>query len=139
MTEIEKINEELRNYKLFKIQRLKAKEIEFTEIKNDLVKIKKSEILNLSIVFLNVISIIFLVYNISNSSTITGELLLNIFISIILSIYLTYIYVNYNFKLKKHIKKSENAILYFSQEGEILKSNYENYVDNYLDDLKRKK
>ncbi len=47
--------------------------------------------------------------------------------------------MDYNFKLKKHIKTSENAVIYFSNEIDKLKSIYENYVDNYLEDLKRKK
>jgi len=42
MTEIEKINEELRNYKLFKIQRINTREQEFTELRDDLTRIKKN-------------------------------------------------------------------------------------------------
>lgn len=41
MTEIEKINEELRNYKLFKIQRINTREQEFIQLKKDLLLIKK--------------------------------------------------------------------------------------------------
>lgn len=145
MNDIEKINEELRNYKLFKIQRLNTKESEFTILKNDLVKIKKYEFLNLLIGFLNIISILYLFYNIYDSNInqidimITNELIISFSLIIILSIYLTYRFLNYNFKLKKYIKTSENAISYFSNESDKLKGIYENYVDNYLEDLKRKK
>jgi len=44
MKEIEKINEELRNYKLFKIQRAKKREQEFNILKNDIIKIQKKEL-----------------------------------------------------------------------------------------------
>lgn len=144
MTDIEKINEELRNYKLFKIQRLNTRETEFNELKNDLVKIKKNEILNLLIGFLNIISIIFFIYTFYNSYTnqvvfkITDILIINFIIIIVLSLYLTYKFFNYTYKLKKYIKTSENATNYFSNESDKLKGIYENYVDNYLERLKRK-
>lgn len=143
MSEIDKINEELRNYKLFKIQRLNLKESEFNELKNDLVKIKKNEIINLLISFINIISIILFLYVLYNSNVnqisfkISNELIINFAIIIFLSLYLTYRFINYNFKLKKYIKTSEKAINYFSNESDNLKSIYENYVDNYLEDLKR--
>ncbi|WP_405383768.1 hypothetical protein [Maribacter sp. LLG6340-A2] len=144
MTEIDKINEELRNYKLYKIQRLNVKETEFNELKNDLIKIKKNEVINLLISFLNIISIfLFLkvLYNSNLNQTslkISNELILNFAIIIILSIYLTYRFIKYNFKLKKYIKTSEKAINYFSNESNNLKSIYENYVDNYLEEFSRK-
>tara|TARA_R110000744_G_scaffold68927_1_gene140125 strand:- start:738 stop:1178 length:441 start_codon:yes stop_codon:yes gene_type:complete len=143
MSEIDKINEELRNYKLFKIQRLNLKESEFNELKNDLIKIKKNEIINLLISLINIISIILFLYVLYNSNVnqisfkISNELIINFAIIIFLSLYLTYRFINYNFKLKKYIKTSEKAINYFSNESDNLKSIYENYVDNYLEDLKR--
>lgn len=62
MTEIEKINEELRNYKLFKIQRINTKQQQFNELKNDLFSIQKNEIATYMLSALNIIAIISLVY-----------------------------------------------------------------------------
>lgn len=53
MNETERINEDLRQYKLFKIQRVNTHEQKFKELKNDFVKIQKNEILNYLIAFLN--------------------------------------------------------------------------------------
>lgn len=63
MTETEKINEELRNYKLFKIQRINTREQEFSEFRKDLLAIRKNEVLNYIIASINVLSILFLIYN----------------------------------------------------------------------------
>jgi hypothetical protein len=59
MTETEKINEELRNYKLFKIQRINTREQEFSEFRKDLLAIRKNEVLNYIIASINVLSILF--------------------------------------------------------------------------------
>lgn len=146
MTEIDKINEELRNYKLFKIQRINTKEQEFNELKNDLLKIQKNEILSFVIAVLNFLSIIFLIYNIIESISnpyfyqINKNLIIINFLSIlVLSIYFTINYLILTKALKKHIKSSENAVNYFSNESERLKINYENYINTYLEDLKKKK
>ena len=144
MNDVDKINEELRNYKLYKIQRLNIKESEFNELKKDLLKINKNDVTNLLIGFLNVLSIILFLYilYISNidqiSFKISNELIIIFVIIIILSLYLTYRFINFNFKLKKYIKTCEKAVIYFSNESDNLKSIYENYVDIYLEGLKRK-
>lgn len=44
MNEIEKINDELRNYKLFKIQRANTRKQEFEEVKYQILKTKKGEL-----------------------------------------------------------------------------------------------
>ena len=58
---------------------------------------------------------------------------------LILSVYLTIKFIDYNIKLKNHIKTSENAVQYFSNESEKLKSIYESYVDEYLEKQINKK
>ena len=95
MTEIEKINEELRNYKLFKIQRINTKQQQFNELKNDLFSIQKNEIITYMLSASNIIAIISLVYYLIKS--INDELffevnkeiiLLNFVIILVLSIFL---------------------------------------------------
>ncbi len=146
MTEIEKINEEIRNYKLFKIQRMDAREQQFSELRNDLIKIRKNEIINYLVAFLNILAVLFLIYNAIRSLVDKAyfqnsyELIYGNFITVIvLSLFLTYKFVSYNLKLKKHIKSVDGAVSYFAGESNILKSVYENYVENYLEASKRKR
>ncbi len=146
MTEIEKINEEIRNYKLFKIQRMDLREQQFSEFKNDLIKIRKNEIINYLVAFLNILAVLFLIYNVIKSLLDktyfenSPELICgNLITVIILSLFLTYKFVSYNLKLKKHIKAVDGAVSYFAGESNILKSVYENYVENYLEASKRKR
>lgn len=145
MNETERINEDLRQYKLFKIQRVNTHEQKFKELKNDFVKIQKNEILNYLIAFLNMAVIVLSLYNlfklftVSNYFDSNSELVIfNIFSILIFSLFLTYKFWNFNLKLKKYIKTAENAQSYFQNEIENLRSNYENYVDHYLNDIKRK-
>ena len=88
----------------------------------------------------NIIAIISLVYYLIKS--INDELffevnkeiiLLNFVIILVLSIYFTTKLILNYIALKKHIKSCEEAVNYFSNESEKLKSIYENYVDNYLE------
>ncbi|MDO5606907.1 MAG: hypothetical protein Q4G08_00475 [Capnocytophaga sp.] len=144
MTEIDKINEELRNYKLFKIQRINVKEKEFSELKKDLLKIQRNEILSYVIATLNLLAVIFLIYNIVKSISnpdfyqLNKELIIiNFFIITVLSVYFTIAYLLTTKALKKHIKSSENAVAYFASESEKLKAIYENYIENYLDEVKK--
>ena len=146
MTETDNINEEIRNYKLFKIQRMNAKEQQFSEFQKDLIYIRQNEIFNYLIASLNVIAVLFLVYNSIKSFSDHGyyektiELIWGNFITVILlSIFLTYKFILYNLKLKKHIKTVDGAVSYFAGESNILKSIYENYVENYLEESKKKR
>ncbi|WP_185147261.1 hypothetical protein [Chryseobacterium binzhouense] len=146
MTETDNINEEIRNYKLFKIQRMNAKEQQFSEFQKDLIHIRQNEIFNYLIASLNVIAVLFLVYNSIKSYSDHGyyektiELIWGNFITVILlSIFLTYKFILYNLKLKKHIKTVDGAVSYFAGESNILKSIYENYVENYLEESKKKR
>lgn len=145
MTDIDKINEELRNYKLYQIQRLNTREAEFSELKSDLTTIKKNEIFNLIVVFINAASISFLFYSIFKANLnfgkieVTAELVISFSITILLSIYLSYKFVVYNRKLKTHIESAENAVEYFSGESDKLKAIYENYVDTYLSENHKNK
>ena len=145
MTETEKINEELRNYKLFKIQRINTREQEFSEFKKDLLNILKNEIFNYILASMNFLLILFLIYNAVRSYinpdfyVMNFEIIvLNFILTLCLSLYLTYKFIIYNVQLKKHIRTTENAVKYFAGESENLKSMYENYVENYLESQKRK-
>lgn len=145
MNETERINEDLRQYKLFKIQRVNTHEQKFKELKNDFIKIQENEILNYLIAFLNIAVIVLSLYNlfklftVSNYFDSNSELVIfNIFSILVFSLFLTYKFWNFNLKLKKYIKTAENAQSYFQNESENLRSNYENYVDHYLNDIKRK-
>ncbi len=140
MKEIEKINEELRNYKLFKIQRAKKREQEFNILKNDIIKIQKKEFLNYFFICFNTIMIITFIYNcfkmIINPNIYYQNnkefIIFNFILVIVGSFYFTYHFLRVNFQLKKHLKTAENAELYFINESENLKSVYEDYVNNYL-------
>lgn len=145
MNEIEKLNEEIRNYKLFKIQRSNTRIQKFSEFKSDLIEIKKNEILNYIVGVINIISVIFLVYNAINSYLnhdffiINKSLIfINFFLTLFLSIFLTFKLFYYNFKLVKHTNSVDDAVKYFSSESENLKSVYENYIENYLESIKSK-
>lgn len=140
MTDIERINEELRNYKLFKIQRINTREQEFRELKNDLDKNRRDELLIYILSTINVISIVFLLYSIlkicQNKAYFNQNkelIIVNFALIITLSIYFTLRSIKFSNSLKKHTKTTENAIQYFSNESEKLKVVYENYVDNYLE------
>lgn len=140
MTDIERINEELRNYKLFKIQRINTREQEFRELKNDLDKNRRDELLIYILSTINVISIVFLLYSIlkicENKAYFNQNkelIIVNFALIITLSIYFTLRSIKFSNSLKKHTKTTENAIQYFSNESEKLKVVYENYVDNYLE------
>ncbi|WP_185205160.1 hypothetical protein [Chryseobacterium sp. C3] len=145
MNETERINEDLRQYKLFKIKRVNTHEQKFKELKNDFVKIQKNEILNYLIAFLNMAVIVISLYNLFKLFTVSNYfdsnsevVIFNIFSILVFSLFLTYKFWNFNLKLKKYIKTAENAQSYFQNESENLRSNYENYVDHYLNDIKRK-
>ncbi|WP_439479826.1 hypothetical protein [Chryseobacterium aquaticum] len=145
MNEIERINEDLRQYKLFKIQRANTHSQKFKELKKDFTKIQKNEILNYLIAFSNIIIFLFSIYNIFKINTEDGYcknneqlIFLNIILVFVFSLFLTYKFWCFNTKLKKYIRTAEDAENHFEKESEILKSNYESYVNNYLNDIKRK-
>ena len=146
MTDIDKINEELRNYKLFKIQRINTREQEFKELKNDLSRIQKNEVINYIVCTVNIISILLLIYYIIKSALDFNFLelnkdiiIVNFIVCICLSLFLTYKFIINSTKLKRHIKATESAVQYFANESEKLKSIYENYVDTNLENQKRNK
>ena len=146
MTDIDKINEELRNYKLFKIQRINTREQEFKELKNDLSRIQKNEVINYIVCTVNIISILLLIYYIIKSALDFNFLelnkdiiVVNFIVCICLSLFLTYKFIINSTKLKRHIKATESAVQYFANESEKLKSIYENYVDTNLENQKRNK
>lgn len=139
MNEIDKINEELRNYKLFKIQRVTTRIQEFDEIKSQILKTIKNEILNYFILSINLIAIAFLIYNIVKSfqqpdyfSTNTTIIVLNFILVIAASIYTSIKLFVYIKRIKMQLTATENAIQHFSTDIEVLKAEYETYVNEYL-------
>lgn len=140
MNEIEKINDELRNYKLFKIQRANTRKQEFDEVKNQIFKTNKHELLNYFIVLIHLISIPFLIYNISKSlydinfyDANKTIIVLNFFVVVLTSLFISYKFVTYIKTLKQQLSIVENAIHHFSNESDVLKAEYETYVNNYLE------
>jgi hypothetical protein len=102
MNEIDQINEELRHYKLFKIQRLSTKNQKFNEFNRDLKRIKRNEIISYIIAIINIASITFFIYQLfeckfnihslyfeNNYLYVIGNFLL----VLVLSFYLTYKYL----------------------------------------------
>lgn len=146
MTDIEKVNEELRNYKLFKIQRILTREQEFSQCKNDLVVIRKNEVFTYILHIINIIAVIFLCYCFyhifiekDDIKKYAEVIIANTIIVLILAIYFIVRYMKLNKSLQQHIGAVDRGIQYFSNEAEKLKSNYENYVDVYLEQQKLKK
>lgn len=140
MNEIEKINDELRNYKLFKIQRANTRKQEFDEVKSQIFKTKKHELLNYFFVLINLLSIPFLIYNLLKSlyeinfyDTNKTIIILNFFLVVLTSLFISYKLVVYIKTLKQQLSIVENAIHHFSNESEVLKAEYETYVNNYLE------
>ena len=145
MTENDRINEELRNYKLFKIQRMNVKEQQFKTFTAELQHIRKFEILNYILCTLHAVIIGLLVYqtisalwNVNYLRNHLLEILLTLLGIVVFGIFHLIVIVRYNLKLKKYITETDNAARYFAQESEILKSNYEQYVDLYLQNNRRK-
>lgn len=140
MNEIEKINDELRNYKLFKIQRANTRKQEFDEVKSQIFKTKKHDLLNYFFVLINLLSIPFLIYNLLKSlyeinfyDTNKTIIILNFFLVVLTSLFISYKLVVYIKTLKQQLSIVENAIHHFSNESEVLKAEYETYVNNYLE------
>jgi hypothetical protein len=139
MNDIEKINDELRNFKLFKIQRANTRKQEFDEVKDQILNTKKSDLLNYFIVFINIISISYLVYNLSKSlqdgnfyDTNKSIIAINFIVVVAGSLFTSYQLIIYIKSFKKQLTSVENAIQHFSNESEVLKGEYETYVNNYL-------
>ena len=139
MNEIEKINDELRNNKLFKIQLANTRKQEFDEVKDQILQTNKDQLLNYLIVLINFISIPYLIYNVAKSfqdinfyDTNKAIIFINFFIVIAASLFTSYKLVSYSKSLKKQLSTVENAIQHFSSEIEVLKAEYEVYVNLYL-------
>ena len=61
MNDIEKINEELRNFKLYKIQRANTRRQEFEEVKVEIQQTNKDQLFNYFMVLVHFTSILYLV------------------------------------------------------------------------------
>lgn len=135
MNDIEKINEELRNFKLYKIQRANTRRQEFEEVKVEIQQTNKDQLFNYFMVLVHFTSILYLVKSFlyddykDTNSVILGVNILIVFAS---SLYVLYQLVRYIKNIKKQLKTVENGIQYFSTEIEVLKSDYEIYVGDYL-------
>ena len=135
MNDIEKINEELRNFKLYKIQRANTRRQEFEEVKVEIQKTNKDQLFNYFMVLVHFTSILYLVKSfLYDDSKDTNSVILGVNILIVFasSLYVLYQLVRYIKNLKKQLKTVENGIQYFSTEIEVLKSDYEIYVGDYL-------
>ena len=135
MNDIEKINEELRNFKLYKIQRANTRRQEFEEVKVEIQQTNKDQLFNYFMVLVHFTSILYLVKSFlyddykDTNSVILGVNILIVFASFL---YVLYQLVRYIKNIKKQLKTVENGIQYFSTEIEVLKSDYEIYVGDYL-------
>ncbi|WP_378104982.1 hypothetical protein [Chryseobacterium sp. sg2396] len=145
MNETERIDEDLRQYKLFKIQRANTHSQKFRELKKDFAAIQKNEILNYMIAFSNIIIAVFSTVTIFRLITVKNyfnenkELIFaNVILVFLFSLFLTYKFWDFNTKLKKYKKIAGDAENHFEKESEILRSVYEGYVNNYLDSRKRR-
>jgi hypothetical protein len=139
MNDIEKINDELRNFKLFKIQRANTRKQEFDEVKDQILKTQKRVLLNYFMVLINVLSISYLVYNLTKSlqdlnfyDINKSIIVLNFIVVVAGSLFTSYQLIIYIKRFKKQLSSVENAIQHFSNESEVLKGEYETYVNNYL-------
>lgn len=139
MNDIEKINDELRNFKLFKIQRANTRKQEFDEVREQILKTKKNELLNYFMVLINFISIPYLIYNIAVSlqdenfyETNKAVIFVNFAVVLFASLFVSYKLILYIKQLKTQLTTVEKAVHYFSNESEVLKAEYETYVNLYL-------
>ncbi|MDQ1161283.1 amino acid permease [Chryseobacterium sp. SORGH_AS 447] len=62
----------------------------------------------------------------------------NVALVFLFSLFLTYKFWDFNTKLKNYRKIAGDAENHFEKESEILKSVYESYVNNYLDNRKKR-
>ena len=139
MNEIEKINDELRNYKLFKIQRANTRKQEFEEIKDQILKTKKGELFDYFTVFINLIFTSYLFYNLFKSYQDKNFyevnkliIFIDLIVVIVASLITSYKLIIYILRFKAQLVSVEKAIQHFSNESEVLKGEYETFVNNYL-------
>ena len=139
MNDIEKINDELRNYKLFKIQRANTRKQEFDEVREQLLKTKINELFHYFMVLVNFLSIPYLIYNITVSlqdehfyETNKAVLFVNLAVVVFASLFVSYKLIIYIRQLQTQLTTVEKAVHYFSNESEVLKAEYETYVNHYL-------
>jgi hypothetical protein len=139
MNEIEKINDELRNYKLFKIQRANTRKQEFEEVKYQILKTKKGELFDYFTVFINLIFTSHLFYNLFKSYQDKNFyevnkliIFIDLIVVIIASLITSYKLIIYIIRFKAQLISVEKAIQHFSNESEVLKGEYEIFVNNYL-------
>lgn len=138
MTDLEKIHEEIRNYKLFKIQRLDTKAQQFEEIRRELISIRKNSLTSFILIILCVVSLCGAVYFLHNESGKELSTILIVF-SAIMGLFVFFISLDVRTKLKKYISIMRGAVQHFETESMGLKNMYESYINDYLEGLKRNK
>lgn len=69
MTDNQRINEEIRNYKLFKIQRIRTKIQNYSEILSDIEQFKKSHFATNALSYFNYVAPVIMLFLISKNSS----------------------------------------------------------------------
>lgn len=134
MTDHQKINEEIRNYKLYKIQRINTKIQNYTEVLNDIKQSQKSHLAAKLLSYFNYFApIIMLVLIIKNNNEPDGNyeiyLYLILFVFIANSLYLSYHNILLRNKFKSFETKVQETIDHFQSESEKHKTNYEFFIE----------
>lgn len=108
-------------------------------MREQILKTKKNELLHYFIVLINFISIPYLIYNIAVSlqdenfyETNKAVIFVNFAVVLFASLFVSYKLVLYIKQLKTQLTTVEKAVHYFSNESEVLKAEYETYVNLYL-------
>ena len=144
MTDTDKINEEIRNYKLFKVQRLNTKVQKYSEILAEIKQFKKTNFINNILSYFNFIApiiILYLLFNYKNdiNGNYEGFLYLMLFIFTANSIHQSYL----NIILRKKFSSFEDQILetvdHYKSESEKQINNYEFFVEELHDERLRLK
>jgi len=145
MTDIEQIDDELRNYKLFKIQKSNTKIQKYSEIHDDLKKSKKFNSFYNMLSYINYVIIIFFIFlllgHLMDLNT-NNEKYLYLLLLVILSISAFQSFQN--IILRKKFSSFEKSIIetidHFKDESEKQKSNYEFFIEKLQEtELKLKK
>lgn len=134
MTDNQKINEEIRNYKLFKIQRIRTKIQNYSEILSDIEQFKKSHFATNALSYFNYIAPVIMLFLISKNSSepngnYEGFLYFILLIFIINAVYQSYHNVLLRKKFGDFEEKVKDTIDHFQSESEKQITNYEFFIE----------
>ncbi|GEM_PF-1614422 len=139
MIDNEKTHDEIRNYKLFKIQQLRTREHEFSILTKDLEALNKKQYIHLAVCAIGIFTVIYLIYATVKSMLdsayfdISKKYIIIAFIlCVIISCFLGFQLIRLVIALQKHLKTASAAVQYFTNETDKARLDYENYVENYL-------